>query len=801
MFDRRLPPEPLTFEPNVSLEPLDVADKQGRGSKIGSGFEESWTMNSRARLREHTTQLLTFAVILSVVIGGAVANYRLSQYSERQSGLAIDTYNLHGDLRQIVGDLAISTAQRSGAVESDLRLAVADAQRSIAAIESAGPFSANVSRATNTAASYLDSVVSDLKSGSTAVGGAASGPGDHAADLVDGVAGNADQQSSIAASESRDWGLGVLLFVALEVGVGLLWWSRERRREAITATMAAEREQFEAMIEKSSDLFFLTGADNRTSYCSPSAARFLGMTADEVCTTPFSQFIHSDDLDRTADMFAAVHANGTAQPFDVRIRHADGGWRTLEVTGDDLSRSTSVNGIAWHSRDVTDRRALEEQLERQAFEDSLTGLANRALFRNRLALALARAGRSPRALAVLMLDLDGFKAINDTMGHDAGDAALREVAARLALSARPGDTIARLGGDEFAVLLDELSDEAFAGDIAERILEIIRQPLEIEDTFVNVSASIGIAFANTPEMTSESLLRDADTALYAAKGAGRDRAVRFDPAMHARAAEQLRLSQDLKRSIKESELSVVYQPCVDLEHDVVEGVEALVRWHHHDLGLIMPADFIPIAEQNGFIVSLGRWVLEQACDQAAAWRSSILDAGHLTMAVNVSGYQLNHPSLVPDVRRIIESSGIAPGNLILEVTESVLMADIDLVIEQLRKLKELGIAIAIDDFGTGYSSLSYLRKLPIDILKIDKSFVDAATAGEPGGDAILHAIINLSTGLHLRTIAEGIERSGQAQHLRELGCQSAQGFFFARPMVPSEVESLISSTALSAVSH
>jgi predicted signal transduction protein with EAL and GGDEF domain len=373
------------------------------------------------------------------------------------------------------------------------------------------------------------------------------------------------------------------------------------------------------------------------------------------------------------------------------------------------------------------------------------------------------------------------------MGHGAGDEALKEIAARIARSARPGDTIARLGGDEFAVLLEGLGDLSFAHEVANRILDLVRQPLTIQETNVQVSASIGIAISDTLECTPESLLRDADIAMYVAKANGRDRFARFEPAMHARATQYLRFSQDLSRALEREEFVVYYQPSIDLESAKLEGVEALLRWRHHVHGLVPPDVFIPIAEQNGLIVPIGRWVLEQACQQAVVWQRELVDGQALVMGVNISGKQLNHESLIPDVRSILSNSGLPPESLILEVTESVLLSDIDVVIARLQELKDLGVSIAIDDFGTGYSSLAYLRRLPIDILKIDKSFVDAAAAGDPGGDAILRAILDLSAGLHLRTIAEGVEEASQALHVKELGCQSAQGFLYSRPMPPDEL--------------
>jgi diguanylate cyclase (GGDEF)-like protein len=427
----------------------------------------------------------------------------------------------------------------------------------------------------------------------------------------------------------------------------------------------------------------------------------------------------------------------------------------------------------------------------QEGEDPLTRLSTRAQFRERLGRALARASQSERLVAVLMFDLDDFKLINGSMGHDAGDDVLKEIGKRISQSARPRDTVARLGGDEFSVLLEDLDDVSFADEVANRILELVRQPLVVQGVSMRISATIGIAVSGTEAMTPDSLVRDADLAMYVAKAQGRDRSAHFASAMHARAKERLRISQDLAHALVRHELVLYYQAIVDLRTGKPEGVEALVRWNHHDLGLVLPESFIPIAEQSGIIRSIGRWVLEGACEQAVAWHAEFPEMRPLTMSVNVSGQQLNHDSLLSDVKRVLDNSGLDPQDLVLEATESVLMSDIDLVSALLRELKGLGLSIAIDDFGTGYSSLAYLRQLPIDILKIDKTFIDAALAGDPGGHAILRAILDLSEGLHLKTIAEGVEDGSQATHIQELGCQSAQGFLFSRPMPPDELSAYI----------
>jgi diguanylate cyclase (GGDEF)-like protein/PAS domain S-box-containing protein len=736
--------------------------------------------------------------MLLAAVGGTAATYRLGQSAESDNALAINAFDLNSALRQISGNLQLPNLEQTASLKKETQSVVSGARQSIALVRSDGTLSPLMKLAIDRSTAYLNAVEGVVRAHSSDAPSQVQSA-DSLSDLVDQAATEAQGSAHAASVDERTGGIAILLLVLLLVVAGVLWQGRQRRRSAVIASQAEGLADFEAMIENSTDLFFLTDTDNRTQYCSPSAARFFGMSAAEIADAPIGQFINDDDLVKATAAFNTVRAVGAAGPFDLSVRHHDGGWRTIEVMANDLSLASSGHAVAWHTRDVTDRRVLEEQLTRQAFEDPLTGLANRALFRDRLAHALARLSRSTRSIAVLMLDLDGFKAINDSMGHDAGDEALKEIAARISGAARPGDTVGRLGGDEFTVLLDELEDVTFADEVADRILELVRQPLLIQNVNLRVSASIGIAVSDTHEMTPEELMRDADIAMYRAKGDGRDRRVAFEPAMHTRATKQLRISQDLAHALDRDELALYYQAIVDLEDGVPQGVEALIRWHHRDLGLVAPNDFISIAEQNGLILPIGRWVLEQACAQAVAWHSEPPEEQKLTMSVNVSGRQLNHDSLVPDVRRILANSGLDPQYLILEVTESVVMSDIDMVIRRLNDLKALGISIAIDDFGTGYSSLAYLRQLPVDILKIDKAFIDAAASGDPGGDAIMRAIVHLSEGLHLKTIAEGVEDASQALHIKELGCQSAQGFLFSRPMPPDDIGAFLAASTRMAI--
>jgi diguanylate cyclase (GGDEF)-like protein/PAS domain S-box-containing protein len=742
--------------------------------------------------------VLLAVLMLLATVGGTAITYRQGQSAESENALAINAFDLEGAVRQISGNLQLPNSEQTASLEKDTQLVISAARQSIGSVRSHGTLSSLMKQAIDRTTAYLDSAESDVNAHTsdtpTQIRSA-----DSLGDLIDDAADEAQGSAHAASVDERTGGIAILLVVLVLVSNGVYWQGRQRRRSAVIASQTEGLAEFEAMIENSSDLFFLTDTANRTRYCSPSAARFFGMPAVEVCDAPFDQFIHDDDLVKATDAFATVRAVGTAGPLDLRVRHHDGGWRTIEAMANDLVLASSGRAVAWHTRDVTDRRALEEQLTRQAFEDPLTGLANRALFRDRLGHALSRLSRSTRSIAVLMLDLDGFKAINDSMGHDAGDEALKEIAARISGAARPGDTVGRLGGDEFTILLEELNDPTIADEVADRILELVRQPLLIQKVNLRVSASIGIVVSGAHEMTPEELMRDADIAMYRAKADGRDRRVAFEPGMHASATKQLQISQDLAHALDRDELALYYQAIVDLEGGTPQGVEALIRWHHRELGLVAPSDFISIAEQNGLILPIGRWVLEQACAQAVAWHSGSRDGKKLTMSVNVSGRQLNHDSLVPDVRRILADSGLDPQYLILEVTESVVMSDIDMVIRRLNELKELGISIAIDDFGTGYSSLAYLRQLPVDILKIDKAFIDAAASGDPGGDAIMRAIVHLSEGLHLKTIAEGVEDADQALHVKELGCQSAQGFLFSRPMPPDEIGTFLAASTRMAI--
>jgi diguanylate cyclase (GGDEF)-like protein len=472
--------------------------------------------------------------------------------------------------------------------------------------------------------------------------------------------------------------------------------------------------------------------------------------------------------------------------------------RTVELIGGAISAAYGHAADLWAKRALLDEleatvaalKESESKLTHLALHDPLTGLPNRTLFLDRL--AVARRQRGEPSVAVLFIDLDGFKLVNDSLGHDAGDALLIDAAARIDGALRGGDTAARFGGDEFAVLCSDASPLDTAVRVAKRLVELLAEPFTIVGRNVSVTASIGIA---VDDGSSEDLLRDADTAMYRAKGTHTGGYEVFHPDMHSDAVGRLGLEADLKRAIEHHELVVYYQPIVELGSGGVVAVEALVRWQHPERGLLAPGTFIPLAEETGLIEPLGAWVLGEACRQMAAWHSQLSGGPPLRVSVNVSAQQLASDRVVDDVRRALDDAKLQPQCLVLELTETTIMREVESSLKRLRALKELGVQIAIDDFGTAYSSLRYLQQFPVDALKIAKPFIDGI--GKREGDSVMtRAITDLGLNLGLDMIAEGIELTEQLERLRELSCPHGQGYLFSTPLPADEVATLLSGRAL-----
>jgi diguanylate cyclase (GGDEF)-like protein/PAS domain S-box-containing protein len=543
--------------------------------------------------------------------------------------------------------------------------------------------------------------------------------------------------------------------------------------------------RFRSLVAHSSDLITVIDAHGTVTYQSPSVQRVLGYRADELEGTGFARLLGESDRPRLAQIVAGVgeaYVGGGAEThvIECSLKHRDGTWLQFEVQHTDLLQDEHVRGIVLNSRDISERKAFEDQLAHQAFHDPVTSLANRALFADRVQHSIKRSSRGGPAIGVMFIDLDDFKTVNDSLGHAAGDTVLQEVARRLQGAVRPGDTVARFGGDEFAILLDGITDSAEAADVAGRILGVLELQYGIDGKQVYPRASVGICLAGEEFGWSdaEELLRNADVAMYMAKRDSKGSYRVFEPAMHERVVERLELQAELQRALELNQLEVHYQPVVRLDKQADYGVEALLRWMHPTRGTIPPLHFIPLAEETGQIVAIGRWVLLEACRQGALLHERFPRTPPLTMSVNLSVKQLQSETSVDHERQALEASGLPPSALVLEITESVMMADTDLAVKRLQELKSLGVLLAMDDFGTGYSSLSYLSRFPVDILKMDRSFLSA----EHEESGLIAAIIALGTSLKLDVVAEGIELPEQIASLRDLGCGLGQGFLFARPM-------------------
>jgi diguanylate cyclase (GGDEF)-like protein/PAS domain S-box-containing protein len=557
---------------------------------------------------------------------------------------------------------------------------------------------------------------------------------------------------------------------------------RAANEEFLTADLRRSEERFRSLVRNAADVILVLRENGVIAYESPAVESVLGYAADDRVGRQIFENLHPDDLPRVRRLLEEVgRTNGAEVDFEVRARHVDGSWRFLEGTGKNLLHDPAVGGIVVNYRDGTGRRQLEDQLRHQAFHDVLTGLANRALLRDRLDHALSAANRHGRHLAVLFLDLDDFKAINDSLGHSAGDELLAAVGHRLRQGLRAGDTAARIGGDEFAILLEETAGAEDARDVARRMLDALRAPFKLGERELHVQASVGVALRSRQSDTADDLLRDADVAMYVAKRRGKDRLEVFEASVHHETVTRLALMADLPKALDRGQLELEYQPVVELATGRMVGVEALLRWRHPQRGLIRPEEFISLAEESGHIVPIGRWVLQEACRQVRVW-DRLVTGPPLTVSVNVSSRQVD-PAIIETVREALAAARLAPSRLVLEITESALLHDAAASHEVLVSLRDSGVRLAIDDFGTGYSSLDYLRRLPVDTLKIDRTFVATASAGKRGS-ALLASIVRLGRTLRMEIIAEGVEDAAQLAALRALGVRLAQGFYFARPLAP-----------------
>ena len=607
------------------------------------------------------------------------------------------------------------------------------------------------------------------------------------------------------ATRIADFGtLGILGFAL--VLLAFLQYDRARAAaaldEAQRKVLAESEARFRSLVQNSEDVICIIDERGRALYSSPAVADVFGITADEVRGEDLIDLVHPEERKDVRGMLAnlAAEARGAAAKLECRVRHRDGAFKDLEVTATNLLDDSNVGGIVLNARDISQRKvaerdneALQEQLAHQAFHDPLTGLANRALLRERLQHALARVVRSREPLAVMFIDLDEFKAVNDSMGHDVGDELLKRVADRLRESVRPADTIARLGGDEFAILLEGMFSAAEAPRVAERIIRTFTAPFELDGHPISIGASIGLALKDAKEGTEE-LLGNADVAMYAAKARGRGCYEVYRPELRLARTERIRRELDLQSAVARREFVVEYQPIVDMATGRMSGAEALLRWSHPTRGMIPPADFVELAEETGLIVPLGRWVLREACRQGASWKKAHPDAAPLKVSVNLSVRQFQEPDLVEQVAETLEVTGFPAQDLVLEITESVFLNDSPATLATIQGLKALGATIAIDDFGTGYSSLSYLRTFPIDMLKIDRSFIDGIDRGVEDA-ALARAIVQIGENLNLRIVAEGIETHEQLQEVRRLGCHEGQGFFLGTSLSDTAMQELVAGGA------
>jgi len=588
--------------------------------------------------------------------------------------------------------------------------------------------------------------------------------------------------------------------------LGLLVVYQQFRMYLARRESQQREELFQIVTENAADMIALVDVKGRRLYNSPAYKRVLGYSAAELSETSSFEQIHPDDRFKVLEAAREARSTGTGRKLEYRIRHKDGSWRVLEsIAAAIRDKKGEVAKLVIVNRDVTERKRAEEQLEHYAFHDALTGLPNRRLFLDCLQHLFARARRSPdRQHAVLFVDLDGFKVFNETMGPTVGDQVIVEIGQRLGRCLRHDDTVSRtqdehpmmdtvlsrMGGDEFTILLEEVRNPSNAMRVARRILSAVAEPFLVEGREVRTSASVGIALSKSAHQRAEDLLVDADVAMRRAKAMGGSRCEVFDEAMHTRAVNRLKLESELREALEKYQFRAYYQPIVQLETKQIAGFEALLRWQHPEQGLISPHKFIAAAEDTGLSVSIGQWVILEACKQLRVWNSEIAAMEAVRVSVNVSAKELADTRFVTGAEATLRETGVDPSRLHLEMTESVAAADAKLTATVLSHLKQLGVGVILDDFGTGNSSLSGLRQFPVVALKIDRSLVNGMLADRSTGDTV-ELIILLAHKLKLKVIAEGIESSKQFDRLHELDCDLGQGHFFSQPVEAKAAEQLL----------
>jgi diguanylate cyclase (GGDEF)-like protein/PAS domain S-box-containing protein len=561
-------------------------------------------------------------------------------------------------------------------------------------------------------------------------------------------------------------------------------------REKLESELRQSERRFSALVTSSGDIVIVAGRDGELQYTSPAFTSVLGYPSAEAFNLLGEKLVHPDDQSGLHAAMSAAGTSGSPINEEIRLQRANGDFLWFEAAITNLTSDPDVRGFVASMRDITRRKDAEDRLAHAALHDSLTGLPNRTLILNRAEQMLARARRERSPVAALFLDLDDFKDINDTLGHEAGDQLLAAVAARMANVLRAGDTVGRLGGDEFVVLVEGASLAAGAEVVAERIGDVLKTPFEIAASPVPIEVTTSIGIAEGDRGLPGELLRDADIALYRAKAAGKNCAVVFVPSMQRTVEDHRHIEVDLHHALEGNQFFLLYQPTVDLSTGEFNGVEALLRWTHPERGVVQPNDFIPELESSGLIVPVGEWVLREACKQGAAWHRQ----GHrIKVSVNISAVQLERDRIIDDVHNALTESGLPPAALILELTETTLMHDVEETLIRLKLLKTLGVSLAIDDFGTGYSSLAYLRQFPIDVLKIDQTFV-SGVADTKESAAIVHTLVQLGKVLGLETVAEGVECDEQRKKLEAEDVNVGQGFLFARPLNVEAVDQLLNTS-------